>query len=49
MIDRVLYQGGVIDFILLSARGYYWPYFNVADACIVCGVGLMIIAVIWES
>jgi signal peptidase II len=48
MIDRVLY-GGVIDFILLSARGYYWPYFNVADACIVCGVGLMMIAVIWES
>lgn len=48
MFDRVVY-GGVVDFILLSARGYCWPYFNVADAGIVLGVGLMVIAVIWES
>jgi signal peptidase II len=48
MIDRIMYSG-VVDFILLSAYGYYWPYFNIADMCIVVGVGLMIIAIVWES
>lgn len=48
MVDRMLY-GGVVDFILLSAQGYSWPIFNIADACIVLGVGLMMIAVVWES
>jgi|SRR5271155_4961655 len=47
MIDRVLYRG-VVDFILLSANGYCWPYFNIADACIVVGVSCMIATVIWE-
>jgi signal peptidase II len=47
IIDRFLYQG-VVDFILLSAQGYYWPYFNVADACIVLGVSIMVTALIWE-
>jgi signal peptidase II len=48
MVDRFLYRG-VVDFILLSAKGYYWPYFNIADACIVVGVSFMIAAVVWES
>lgn len=48
MIDRVTY-GGVVDFILLSAGGYCWPYFNVADMCIVAGVSLMIVTILWES
>lgn len=48
MVDRVLYHG-VVDFILLSAYGYSWPIFNIADACIVVGVGFMIAAVAWES
>ena len=47
MIDRILYHG-VVDFILLSANGFCWPYFNVADMCIVAGVSLMIIAILWE-
>jgi len=41
LIDRAVY-GGVIDFILLSYNNYSWPVFNVADAAIVCGVGILI-------
>jgi signal peptidase II len=41
LIDRALY-GAVVDFILIGARGIYWPAFNVADICIVLGVGIMI-------
>ncbi len=39
-LDRLLYRG-VIDFIELSYGGWSWPVFNVADVCIVFGVGLM--------
>jgi signal peptidase II len=48
MIDRIMYSG-VVDFILLSARGYCWPYFNIADICIVTGVCVMITTILWES
>lgn len=48
MVDRIMYSG-VVDFILLSARGYCWPYFNIADVCIVAGVSLMIATILWES
>jgi len=41
LIDRVVY-GGVIDFIVLSYNTFSWPVFNVADAAIVCGVGILI-------
>lgn len=37
LIDRVLY-GGVIDFIVLSYKQWYFPVFNIADVCIVLGV-----------
>jgi len=42
LIDRVWY-GGVVDFISLSYRGWSWPVFNIADACVVIGIFLMII------
>ena len=42
IIDRVMYQG-VIDFIELSYNGFVWPAFNIADVCIVVGVGMMIL------
>jgi len=42
VVDRVLY-GGVVDFISFSYRGWSWPVFNIADACIVCGVFLIIV------
>ena len=42
LADRVFRSNGgaVIDWIHLS----HWPTFNVADSCIVVGVGLMILA-----
>ncbi|MGH8007967.1 MAG: signal peptidase II [Candidatus Binatia bacterium] len=44
LIDRIRY-GEVIDFVLLHWRGYHWPAFNVADACITLGV----IGLLWSS
>jgi signal peptidase II len=43
IIDRFFY-GGVIDFIMLTVADYTpFGIFNVADVCIVVGVGLMFI------
>ncbi len=42
LLDRFVH-GGVVDFILLSYKGWSWPVFNLADAAIVCGVGLMLL------
>lgn len=41
LVDRALYHG-VIDFIILSYNNVSWPVFNVADAVIVFGVGILI-------
>jgi signal peptidase II len=40
LLDRFVY-GGVVDFIILSYRGWSWPTFNLADAVIVGGAFLM--------
>lgn len=40
--DRIRF-GAVIDFIDFHALGYHWYAFNVADAAIVTGVGLLVI------
>lgn len=42
LIDRII-QKGVIDFIGLIFGNYYFPVFNIADICIVCGAILLII------
>ncbi|HEX6476196.1 MAG TPA: signal peptidase II, partial [Acidimicrobiales bacterium] len=41
LVDRLVRSNGgsVIDFIDLR----YWPTFNVADACIVCGAVLLVV------
>lgn len=41
IIDRLIY-GAVVDFVRWHAYGYSWPVFNVADAAITLGVGLLI-------
>ena len=40
-VDRLAY-GAVADFVLLHARGFEWYVFNIADAAIVVGVGLLL-------
>lgn len=49
MIDRV-YYGAVIDFIDVHVGAWHWPTFNIADACIVLGVGGMLVSegMIWK-
>jgi len=42
VIDRMLF-GAVADFFHLHASGYDWYVFNVADAAIVAGVGLLLV------
>ena len=41
LIDRVRF-GAVVDFLDFHIGGYHWPAFNIADICIVVGVGLYI-------
>lgn len=43
LIDRVR-LGYVLDFFDLHVRGWSWPAFNVADACISVGVGLLVVS-----
>ena len=42
LIDRLLY-GKVTDFIVWKAKGHEWPAFNIADAALCIGVGLMVL------
>lgn len=44
VIDRILH-GHVVDFLYFHINQYYWPAFNVADAAITIGAGLLI----WDS
>lgn len=43
-IDRVR-QGYVVDFLHVT----HWPVFNVADSCIVVGVGLLLLAMLYDD
>lgn len=42
VIDRFLHPG-VVDFLDLHYAGWHWPAFNLADAAIVLGVGLLLL------
>ncbi|MGC9456610.1 MAG: signal peptidase II [Halothiobacillaceae bacterium] len=41
LIDRLLY-GHVVDFLDFHVGGHHWPAFNIADAAITIGVGILI-------
>lgn len=43
MIDR-LRLGYVVDFIHVRSGGFSFPVFNVADACVVVGAGLLLLS-----
>ncbi len=42
ILDRLRF-GAVVDFIHAHAFGYSWYVFNLADAAIVCGVGVLVL------
>ena len=42
VIDRLRF-GAVVDFIHVHAWGWSWYVFNIADAAIVCGVGVLLL------
>lgn len=42
VIDRLIH-GAVVDFLYFHAGRYGWPAFNLADAAITLGVGLMLL------
>jgi len=48
LTDRVRF-GYVIDFILVHARSYHWPTFNVADASICLGALLLAYDLMFEG
>ncbi len=44
LFDRIFRTGEVVDFLHFRLwTGYSWPDFNVADSCIVIGVGLLVL------
>ena len=50
LLDRLLFSGSVVDFIDLSFWPLRrWPVFNLADASIVVGVGLLILLLLQEG
>jgi len=42
VIDRLRF-GAVVDFVDAHAWGWHWYVFNIADAGIVCGVGVLLV------
>ena len=47
LYDRIVH-GHVVDFISWHIGDAYWPTFNIADVGICTGVGLLVIAWIWD-
>jgi len=48
LIDRAA-QGYVVDFLVVYYDVYYFPAFNIADAAITIGAGLLILDMLLES
>ena len=46
-IDRFV-RGSVVDFLEMHVKGFYWPTFNVADACISSGAVLLAALIIFR-
>ncbi len=48
VIDRVRF-GHVVDFIVVHWNSHFFPAFNVADACITVGAGLLLLDAIMDG
>lgn len=48
IIDRIRF-GAVADFLDFHIGDLHWPAFNIADACIACGIGLILIDALFLS
>ena len=48
LYDRAVY-GFVVDFLDVYVAGWHWPAFNVADACITIGAGVLLLDAVWKS
>lgn len=46
LFDRAVFHG-VRDFLYF--HWFEWPVFNVADCCLVCGAGLLLIQALWPG
>lgn len=49
LLDRMLYDGRVVDFMNLGIGGFRTGIFNVADVCITFGVLLLIAQAVWPQ
>ncbi len=47
LVDRMLHDGRVIDFMNLGVGNFRIGIFNVADVCITTGVVLLIVQTVW--
>jgi signal peptidase II len=48
LYDRAFY-GFVVDFLDIYVAGWHWPAFNVADACITVGAGVLLLDAVGKS
>ncbi len=49
LIDRLFYDGMVVDFIEMSWRGHIFPVYNVADMGVSFGAAFLVIALLREG
>jgi len=48
LIDRIVFSK-VTDFIVWHYHGHEWPAFNIADAALVVGIGIMALEILLEK
>lgn len=49
LVDRIFYDGLVVDFIEMGWRGHTFPVYNVADMGVSIGAALLVIALLREK
>lgn len=53
LFDRIVYPGrGVVDFVMVDVRVWPlnpWPVFNMADAYVTIGVGILVVSIFMEE